>query len=443
MFTNNNIWTLLILLLFSCDIKSSQKDYCVELHKLVYEGDIQRTKSILDEHPELVNYKDKKGYTPLHVAAWCKNIEMVKCLISNGSNINEKTNEGNSVLHLAVSPLDRKTSIFLFQRELQGGRNTTTLSECSNLEKLADLLISYGLNVNEKNESGCTALHYACFNPDCPNLIEYLISKGADVNVKTDSNNTPLHNASIFGDKKIVEILLSHGARTNERDEFEQTPLHNATLNLRYDVAKLLLENGAEVNITDRWGKTPLENSFPFPSETISNKTGQPISDYNDFWNSKTKKFDRYPDMIKTAEILLSHGADPNTKSKYGEPLFYYGVVHGYKELVELFLKYGADVNIKDGSGCAAIHLAAMRGNKDIIELLLKKGADINTKDNEGCSALHYAALQGKKDVVELLIAQGADVNTKDNEGKGPLSLAVEKGYTEIADLLRKHAGTM
>jgi palmitoyltransferase len=51
---------------------------------------------------------------------------------------------------------------------------------------------------------------------------------------------------------------------------------------------------------------------------------------------------------------------------------------------VELLLKHGADPNTKDDAGLSPLHWAVVRGNRMIIRKLIEKGADLGSKDGEG-----------------------------------------------------------
>lgn len=51
---------------------------------------------------------------------------------------------------------------------------------------------------------------------------------------------------------------------------------------------------------------------------------------------------------------------------------------------VELLLKHGADPNTRDDAGLTPLHWAVVRGNRMIIRKLVEKGADLTAKDGEG-----------------------------------------------------------
>ncbi|KAI0297046.1 DHHC palmitoyltransferase-domain-containing protein [Multifurca ochricompacta] len=58
---------------------------------------------------------------------------------------------------------------------------------------------------------------------------------------------------------------------------------------------------------------------------------------------------------------------------------------------VELLLKHGANPNTRDDAGLAPLHWAVVRGNKVCIRRLFEKGAEIHAKDNEGRTARDMA----------------------------------------------------
>jgi len=150
---------------------------------------------------------------------------------------------------------------------------------------------------------------------------------------------------------------------------------------------------------------------------------------------------------IKAVKQFLADGADINAKidDTDGDTPLNCAAAAGQNEVAELLITNGADVNTKDDFGWAPLHSAAMNGHIEIVKLLIANSADVNTKDDKGATPLHDAAEEGYKELVELLIAKGADLNSVNEDKNTPLDLlsSVElKGVTaKIAILLRKHGG--
>lgn len=66
------------------------------------EGNITLAKEFLELHPEILNYKDVSGYTPLHWACLHDKKEMVEWLISIGGDILAQGPKEETPLHLAA-----------------------------------------------------------------------------------------------------------------------------------------------------------------------------------------------------------------------------------------------------------------------------------------------------------------------------------------------------
>ena len=165
-----------------------------EIHAAAAQGDLVRVKSILAKKPELVNARDKDGWTPLHMAADAGHNRMVELLLANGAEVNAKT----------------------FEKSRWG---------------------------YSKKEFGWTALHMAA-NAGNKEIAELLFAKGAEVNVKTNVGHTPLHMASIDGQKSTIELLLAKGAEVNAITDDGHTPLKYSIVMGHDDVADLLRKHG-------------------------------------------------------------------------------------------------------------------------------------------------------------------------------------------------------
>jgi len=116
-------------------------------------------------------------------------------------------------------------------------------------------LISAGSDVNAKDNNGWTALLMASSSGTYDwtdiNILEALISAGADVNAKTEYGYTALGFASMEGNEDLVKMLLSAGADVNGRGSCFSTALMEAVSQERTGTVKILLAAGADVNAKD------------------------------------------------------------------------------------------------------------------------------------------------------------------------------------------------
>ncbi len=79
---------------------------------------------------------------------------------------------------------------------------------------------------------------------------------------------------------------------------------------------------------------------------------------------------------IEPVRLLLDAGADPNTRSEWGDPVYFIaGGAGADPAIMELLLARGADVQIRDSQGSGAAAAATRNGNWKVLKLLLERGA--------------------------------------------------------------------
>jgi ankyrin repeat protein len=105
--------------------------------------------------------------------------------------------------------------------------------------------------VKAKDSQGHTALQFAALLREVE-IVRMLLEKGADVNAKDNSRSTALHWAIGTGKPRSVEVvrmLLEKGADVNAKNNVKHTALHDAVRNSNnVAMIRMLLEQGAEVN---------------------------------------------------------------------------------------------------------------------------------------------------------------------------------------------------
>nr|VZI23364.1 unnamed protein product [Spirometra erinaceieuropaei] len=73
------------------------------------------------------------------------------------------------------------------------------------------ILLKEGVNINEQDSSGRTALH-ECSSRNHSRVVAYLLRHNADPNLKAARGNTALHEAAQAGHVRVIRSLLRHGA---------------------------------------------------------------------------------------------------------------------------------------------------------------------------------------------------------------------------------------
>ena len=126
----------------------------------------------------------------------------------------------------------------------------------TNIETIKDLL-SRGADVNEKGDDGDTILIRA-IDSDYENteLVRLLIDNGAVVNEKGSNNDTALHIAAIMGYESIVRTLIDSGALLDAKNDDGLTAQDRA-MDCEHLFVVQLLQDAAEAPI--RAAETAIE----------------------------------------------------------------------------------------------------------------------------------------------------------------------------------------
>lgn len=124
-------------------------------------------------------------------------------------------------------------------------------SACDGNLNAIQTAIKSGADINQKDESGYTALMHAVWCKQ-PEMAKYLIGAGADVNAKDSSGMDALLYAVDYSQIKIIPLLLEKGADIESKEGSGLTPLAHAIYSAQnLESVKLLISKGADVNFRD------------------------------------------------------------------------------------------------------------------------------------------------------------------------------------------------
>lgn len=171
-------------------------------------GEHHKVVETLLEHGAKVDDEVSDGMTPLVYAATKGYSQVVEVLLTRyGANVNACDNQGKTVLHYLATKENVRMN-----------------------EKVLKSILKQEIEVDAKDKTGRTALHWACANGRVV-LVQHLLMPSppwncAKINLPESHGRTPLHLAANHGKQAVVEILLSKGADANARAQGGWTPLH-------------------------------------------------------------------------------------------------------------------------------------------------------------------------------------------------------------------------
>ncbi|KAF8774220.1 Ankyrin-2 like protein [Argiope bruennichi] len=180
-------------------------------------------KLLTGNYPGSIQISDSSGETLLHIAA--------KSIYDNPGIVQELINAGAD-----VCGLDRYFNTPLHFAVIYGKR------------KVVDLLLQTEVSINQKNQHGMTALHYAI-----------------------NKSSSPIFNIpGLAVDMYIIKKLLDHRLiNVDATDSQHQTPLILAIKNDHLEIVKMLLNKNASLDTSASFGPSPLHHALFYRNQRI------------------------------------------------------------------------------------------------------------------------------------------------------------------------------
>ncbi|XP_046649363.1 uncharacterized protein LOC124340776 [Daphnia pulicaria] len=372
---------------------------------------------------------NESGQTALHAAALASNVIAVKHLINKGAHPNIFDKRGLTPLHVAAAQETDNNEIF-------------------DLLLLAKSIKGMG-NVNDPNELGVTALpSAACGSSKTTEGCR--MRKGADQTYWGDFLNPTLRlQALLRGTKdfKIIDLLRLLQVLEKNNQEKLVTCTENNKQTLEGKIFAQLIRKG----IAKEKGRerTPFRSEAveEFDSETgvarrfAENRADPPSTNFtlkDGLGIARAKSSKEIDEMMKEGNF------DIHDRYENGETPLCFAIRGNNANVVECLLEKGADPTTGDNNGNTPLQVAvALHKDLKILDLLVERGkVDLNDSNNTpGDTALHMAIKTSNVTAARFLLSKGANPNVANKKnGVTPLHLAA--GYAknmDIVELLANH----
>lgn len=359
-----------------------------------------------------INAKDEDGYNVGMSSARLINLECCKFLAENGFDFTVCDDEGQNPFHhfiYAVTCTSNEDIFYyvpLLERE----------------EEIAELISFYAskCDINAKTNDEETVLHIAASSYfDYTKILEFLIENGADVNAPDDYNYTPIFYCR--SRPNMVQFLIDSGADVSVKNSYGKTCLDICEESVKYnpsltDTIKILKANMKEEKVYS-FVQLVEYNYSDEAMEMLRNGNPEGLDDYdsNGYTPLYYAVFNKNYDLVET---LIEEGCDiDKTQGKYGSTVLYFAVDHRNLDMVKLLLKYQPDLSKHYRSewyseGDTVLSKAAY-GDKsyELTKCLLEAGADPNAVlDNDsGLTVTADRCNEGDEKIAELLVEYGGN----------------------------------
>jgi ankyrin repeat protein len=431
----------------------------VPLCQAVARGDMTQAEGILRQGAN-INGRDEKGRTPLIAAIQSVQFSSVQALLGLGADITVRDSKKNKpplfhavdtgnmnlmklLLGNGADPNEKNVygQFFFVDAIITAAKDTTDTIDAV---AIAQLFLGHGADANTTDVSGRPLIIHAIQALDKNKgklpagverpqpslaLVAQLLDSGADANTKDITGQPALAMALQQENMALVKMLLGRGASAKAKDITGQPLLVHAVQKSWLEMVQLLLGSGADASARDLAGTAALVIAYNKLVEAGKLRTP----------DAATKR----DELMRIFTLLVQYGADVKVNVDYvGTQLISVVARDGDPEMMRLLIKAGADPNqaIASGSGQKSsdgetLLLDAIEKRPlDTVKMLLDHGAKVNVADKKGRTPLVSAMVWGRWDVVRLLLGRGADINALGSVS--PVTLAQAMGEEGVVDML-------
>ncbi|KLI34160.1 ankyrin [Brachyspira hyodysenteriae] len=237
-----------------------------EFFDYIEKGDINKIRELLKQGTD-VNGTNSEGWSALHVAVKANNTAVLKELLS------QKWIDMNPVLPVDTILMDGDNKWYA------DGQTPLLLASYYGYADIVNMLLSYGADVLAKDSiDDAMAVHIASARGNA-NVVSVILdssaARSADidiVNVGDNTGTTPLMWASMNNQVTVISALIKFKADVNFQDDDGWTALHFAAASDSYRAVEILLKNKADANIADIEGKKPVDITTDTDIKELLNK---------------------------------------------------------------------------------------------------------------------------------------------------------------------------
>jgi ankyrin repeat protein len=405
------------------------------LHIGVASENIEVVKLLIEGGAD-INQKDSDKVTPLHYCFSSKEkaVELAEILLEAGAVINNQNIDGQTPLDFALLAGNKPLIEFLIRRgaslQIEDKNKTNSLELASKVSLLEFILQIPGIDLNLKNTKLGKLFQQALTKGDVK-LARLLISHGVNINQNFENSEPPLmyylrNMPSGTNPKPVIQFFIENGGNLTQQDGQGNTIIHQAMEKQDVNIFKSL----REVNVSydkplNNRGETPFMTGLladpkdGFLHELLSQDPSLLNRDLATILKKSIDKWDlRYPDAV----MILMEEINNAGLSRTDGTLIYQDLIAASHESDQVAIEVDKIKDkLKNGEkpgdfrGLPPLHAAFYLGfeshdkTREIIETLIERFPECIHEKYIKCPT----ELTKNLDILKTLIKGGAEIAPK------------------------------
>lgn len=201
--------------------------------------------SMLEKRPNLAKELGANRTTPLHEAAKHRMADIAELLIQNGADVNAKDISMMTPLHYAGITGDEKiVAVLIENHAVQSMKNKKG-------QNVLDLV--------QDRDTSRQKLFTFCEKGEKKGIVDILKKWPDMVSYNFGKGTGPMHLAAAYGQPEVMELLQQWGAHIETKDDTQETPLHYACRYRKDNAIQYLIDHGANYHALSSMNMMPFD----------------------------------------------------------------------------------------------------------------------------------------------------------------------------------------